>query len=325
MRKGLFRENTSPETEIVNQLSEELAMMKNNAQNLAGSIAATEERLERVNFRIQGLSEMTNSLTSSIQEMSANLMAISEVMESLEDSFGAMSEESQDGSDYAQNSNGDAYAIMTKSEKERREVEAKASEVEEALREQIRQSEQAERIMDLTADIMEIADQTNLLALNASIEAAHAGDAGRGFAVVAEEIKKLAMDSGETAGQIKDISNIVVNAVGGLAQESKNVVDFMKQKTIGSYTELVEVGRKYQADSKIMFDKMQDFSYLSKNLSEQVADATRAIEVIRSAAQEANDAIIGFSGSIAELSADMEEMHALCKGNSDKASKLCTG
>jgi methyl-accepting chemotaxis protein len=162
--------------------------------------------------------------------------------------------------------------------------------------------------MDLTANIMEIADQTNLLALNASIEAAHAGEAGKGFAVVADEIKKLAADSSETASQIKDISNIVVGAVSGLAEESQNVVRFMMDKTMGSYTELVEVGRKYQGDSKIMFDKMQDFSFMSKNLSEQVLDSTRSIEAVRSAAQEAADSVSDFTVEIAKISEQMSEI-----------------
>ncbi len=52
-----------------------------------------------------------------------------------------------------------------------------------------------------------ISDQVALLSLNASIEAARAGDHGRGFAVVAEEISKL---SDNTAGQIKDIADIVL-------------------------------------------------------------------------------------------------------------------
>jgi methyl-accepting chemotaxis protein len=52
--------------------------------------------------------------------------------------------------------------------------------------------------------ITEISEQVNLLALNATIEAARAGDAGKGFAVVANEIKELAKQTSEAAGQIKE-------------------------------------------------------------------------------------------------------------------------
>lgn len=49
----------------------------------------------------------------------------------------------------------------------------------------------AEKIVDATALISDIAEQINLISLNAAIEASRAGDAGRGFAVIAAEIHKL--------------------------------------------------------------------------------------------------------------------------------------
>lgn len=64
--------------------------------------------------------------------------------------------------------------------------------------------ESAQRISEVTAVITGISSQTNLLALNATIEAARAGEAGKGFAVVANEVKALAVDSTQSAGQISE-------------------------------------------------------------------------------------------------------------------------
>ena len=174
--------------------------------------------------------------------------------------------------------------------------------------EKIEQSKEAEKILELTKNIMEIADQTNLLALNASIEAAHAGEAGKGFAVVADEITKLAANTTETADQIQKISSTVLHAVSDLATEAENVVSFMKDKTMGSYLELVEVGRKYQGDSKIMFDKMQDFSYVAQNLLQQVEESNRSVDAIRVAAQNTAQTVTELTVSIEKISDNISDI-----------------
>ena len=301
-KKAKEAEAEKKEQEEMNEL---LQSVLENARNLAGSINKVGETLHSATDSSVAISSVMQQFSATIQEITSNIMEVANVMTDMEQSFQKMNEEAQEGADYAQNSNTSAYEIMKKSEEEKKEVEARADEVERALGEKIEQSKEAEKIMALTADIMEIADQTNLLALNASIEAARAGEAGKGFAVVADEITKLAASSGATASQIKEISNTVITAVSDLANEANNVVSFMKERTIGSYTELVTVGRKYQDDSKIMFDKMQDFAHVSKELLDQVKESNQSVEAINNAAQESVKGISDLTDNVANISEHM--------------------
>lgn len=86
-----------------------------------------------------------------------------------------------------------------------------------------------------TADVISgIANQTNLLALNATIEAARAGEAGRGFAVVAQEVKSLAIATGQRTIDIQarvtavhDATNstvALVDTVHGLLHELSTAI-----------------------------------------------------------------------------------------------------
>lgn len=308
---GLFgksvKEDLVKEKEL-NELKGLLSDVSQNVQNLADSINRVNSYVCDAYGDTSEISIHMQDFSGSIQEMNANIVEIADVMKEMEESFHGMSEEAKDGADYAQNSNNEAYKIMKESEAERKEVEDRANAVEKALMEKIEQSKEAEKILELTKNIMEIADQTNLLALNASIEAAHAGDAGKGFAVVADEITKLAANTTETADQIQQISSTVLHAVSDLATEANNVVSFMKDKTMGSYSELVEVGRKYQGDSKIMFDKMQDFSFVAENLLQQVEDSNQSVEAIRVAAQNTADVVTELTESIAKLSDNISEL-----------------
>jgi len=291
------------------QVKEIFVDVQENAGHLAKSIDSVSERIDLVSGEVTNMSSMMEEFSASLQEMSSNITELSETMEEMDESFVQMSEEAQDGKDYAQDSNNTAYDIMTRSEAQRREVQAMAEEVEASMREKIEESKKAERILDLTRDILEIASQTNLLALNASIEAAHAGEAGRGFAIVADEINKLSVMTSTTASEISEISKTVLNAVSQLAEEANKVVEFMKDKTVGSYSELVEVGHKYQADSKIMFDKMQDFAYIASSLSEELDEATKTIESIRNSANESANAVGEFTNSVFMISEHVEEIH----------------
>lgn len=267
-------------------------------------------------------SQNMEEVLTSMEDVSGKITELAEIFNAMTEAIQDISQEAKEGADYAQESNRVAYDIMMKSEKERQVVGVKAEEVEVALGQKIEKAKCAAEISVLSEKIIAIADQTNLLALNASIEAARAGEAGKGFAVVAGEITTLAVDSTKIAGEIKELSAMVTDVIEGLTEESQNVVDFMREKTLNSYTELVEVGRKYQADSKIMFDKMQDFSALSEMMSQQVFDTNENVGMIRDATNASVQAAAESNENMRLISEHMEGIEGICRKNEKVVGQL---
>ncbi|MBN2743925.1 MAG: HAMP domain-containing protein [Marinilabiliaceae bacterium] len=77
--------------------------------------------------------------------------------------------------------------------------------------------------------IDEIAKQTNILALNAAVESARAGEHGRGFAVVAAEVRKLAersrvasIEINQMAGSSVQQTEIATQLVAGIIPDIEN-------------------------------------------------------------------------------------------------------
>ncbi len=85
-------------------------------------------------------------------------------------------------------------------------------------------AEHGQRIAEITATVSDLADQSQLLAVNAAIEAAKAGETGRGFAVVATEVKGLAEQSKQSAGQVRGILGEIQKATQSAVMAAEQAV-----------------------------------------------------------------------------------------------------
>lgn len=92
-----------------------------------------------------------------------------------------------------------------------------------------------------------IADRTNRLGINAAIEAAHANEAGKGFGVVASEIRKLSVNSKETASKISELTKKIEDSVDETLKTSDSTLENTEQQsaaieeTTASVEELVSL------------------------------------------------------------------------------------
>lgn len=109
----------------------------------------------------------------------------------------------------------------------------------------------SEEIRSIIQVIEDIASQTNLLSLNASIEAARAGEAGRGFAVVAEQVKNLAEQSTEAAGETTKLIESTIDAVNkgiSIAEETEANMDQVMADAKDSTKRMIEMAQALQSE-----------------------------------------------------------------------------
>ncbi len=168
-------------------------------------------------------------------------------------------------------------------------------------------AEVVEEISKAAEGIIAIASQTNLLALNASIEAARAGEAGMGFAVVADNIKNLAEESNQMAGEITNMLSVITQ----YSDENKNLTASIKEATSSESEALTQMTEQFD-DMLKMLDEMRDgneqIAGLVETMSQGKDQIVNSVESLSSISQQNAASTQETSASIAQLNANMESV-----------------
>lgn len=197
----------------------EFVEIKNSLYKIIDSMKETLSSIQSAANQIDaGSEQLAQAATDLAQGCTDQAMKVSDVSGMID----AMSKSMEEHSNKAKNT----AQISVDAGKLLGESDAKMQELKDAIGEISRRSEE---IRSIIVTIEDIASQTNLLSLNASIEAARAGDAGRGFAVVAEQVKNLAEQSTQAAGETTKLIEDTVNAVDkGIAIADEAVINMSR-------------------------------------------------------------------------------------------------
>jgi methyl-accepting chemotaxis protein len=292
------------------------------SNQLSGSVDTALTTTVKTNDQLTGVSATMEQMSAAMEQTSASLQQVQGTTNKIKDDVQEMYTSVREGTDYAGQMEERAKEMRKHAEEETDIAQKAADDMTESLNEKIEKSKAVEGISGLTQTILEIASQTNLLSLNASIEAARAGEHGKGFAVVAEEISALATNSAETAKKIQVISEEVIGNVRGLADEATKMVDFVRDKTIEGYKQLMDTGVQYQEDAQKISEMLKQVENASQNIENSMNVVSDAMGDVSTAVDESARGIGDVAGAVSEMSDNMKQNEVVVNENAQIAQQL---
>ncbi len=157
-----------------------------------------------------------------------------------------------------------------------------------------------DQINQITELINGISEKTRLLSLNAAIEASRAGETGKGFSVVAGEIRKLAQQSNEAAGEIGSLIKMNEKRIKSGANKVREVVDAISRidQSIGLIIGLIEqinkVTEMESNDSIVLMDTLNNISEEANKSVNIISILTRTKNQLTTEVTKTRDMVLSY-------------------------------
>ncbi|WP_026493316.1 MULTISPECIES: methyl-accepting chemotaxis protein [unclassified Butyrivibrio] len=286
--------------DMSNELKKSGSDLSDSASQASQASGQVSEAIDEISKGAVSQAESVENAAGNTQEMGNNIDVVTDNVNQLQD--------------YAKQMKESCIAAMDALNR----LIAQSNEVQASVRE-IGQTidstnESAREISKFSEAITSIASQTNLLSLNASIEAARAGDAGKGFAVVATEIGQLAVQSSDSADEIKKI-------VDKLVADSEASVEVMHK--LNSNFEVQETQLDdTKTNMQSMADNVDNVAESTENISSRIEELNAAKDQLVNIISDLSAVSQENAASAEETNASMQELNATFTIITEAASNL---
>ncbi|GGX67520.1 methyl-accepting chemotaxis protein [Saccharospirillum salsuginis] len=287
-------------TQAVEQVRRSLSVMmselKEKALEMQDSAGHSQAMSESLKTRSISQSEDTESISTSMLEMSASVREVATTTdEGMRLATQAVDEIEHTVTEI--NRNLDSLASLRDS------IDQSVQSMESLTREM-------KGVESVSTVIEGIAEQTNLLALNAAIEAARAGDQGRGFAVVADEVRTLASRTAESTAEIRET---IENLISGYQALSDTMA-----RNQSAVADSHEVSRHSFEAIRQFRQRITDINHLSQSISHATGeqgitadDISLRLTRIADVTKETRDSAVSASETSQRLGRVASELEAL--------------
>lgn len=153
--------------------------------------------------------------------------------------------------------------------------------------------QQSDRIREILELIRNIADRSDLLALNASLEGQRAGEAGQGFTLVAQEMRRLAENTKESVGNVKNLVAEIGESATGASKASKEGLA-LSEKTTNESQEINDVSRRQKEATEDVSKAMEELTTLVNHGVAGIRQVTHAASDLAQLAQRLGDLVDRF-------------------------------